>query len=161
MSAKLAALKPGRAQIMTAVSAALLSLQESRLAQIKSVLVALGNASLSAGSNKPTNNNSTTRHSDKPCYRWEKGTCNAGDSCRFSHAGVGARGHQRPWVQRRQRTDHDFQLQPTDRVCTYHPACIAHSTENCRSNRNAQSRQVNVTTHYALGGYEFSNGHCG
>jgi hypothetical protein len=45
MSAKLAALKPGRAQIMTAVSAAHLSPQESRLAQIESVLVALGNAS--------------------------------------------------------------------------------------------------------------------
>ena len=49
MSAKLAALKPSRAQIMTAVSAAHLSPQESRLAQIESVLVTLGNTSLSAG----------------------------------------------------------------------------------------------------------------
>ena len=89
MSAKLAVLKPGRVQIMTAVSAAHLSPQESRLTQIESVLVALGNASLSAGSNKNTNNNNTTscRPSESPCWWWEKGKYNAGDSCRFSHSG--------------------------------------------------------------------------
>ena len=89
MSAKLAALKPGRAQIMTAVSAPhRISSQESRFAQIESVLVALGNASLTAGSSKHNNTNNITRPSDRACFRWEKfGECKNGDACTFSHAG--------------------------------------------------------------------------
>ena len=141
MSAKLAALKPGRAQIMTAVSAPhRISSQESRFAQIESVLVALGNASLTAGSSKHNNTNNTTKPNNRVCFRWEKfGECKHGGDCAFSHAGP--------------RGKH---VRPSDKVCTYHPNSVTHTTEQCRDRLLAASHRVNLTTHDSPGGYEFS-----
>ena len=141
LSAKLAALKPGRAQIMTAVSAPhRISSQESRFAQIESVLVALGNASLTAGSSKHNNTNNTTKPNNRVCFRWEKfGECKHGGDCAFSHAGP--------------RGKH---VRPSDKVCTYHPNSVTHTTEQCRDRLLAASHRVNLTTHDSPGGYEFS-----
>ena len=110
LSAKLAALKPGRAQIMTAVSAPhRISSQESRFAQIESVLVALGNASLTAGSSKHNNTNNTTKPNNRVCFRWEKfGECKHGGDCAFSHAGP--RGNPAP--PRRPKPDRQLPTSP-------------------------------------------------